>query len=212
MANDEFLDEVKQKFIQNINSKRDEIERKFLIKELPDYLWKYESVSIEQFYIALNPEVRIRKINERHLLTFKTDGNLERKEMEIPITKLQFDNLKNMALFEGVYKTRYFIPEDKYICELDIYNNIKNLITVEVEFNSKQEADNFNVPKWFGHEITNIQEFKNKNLAQNGFPQKLKCPKCKGLKINGKCPECIGTFEIDIDKVNLENYNKEISK
>lgn len=97
------------------------------------------------------------------------------------------------------------VPEDKYICELDIYNNI--LITVEIEFNSKQEADNFNVPKWFGHELTNIQEFKNKNLAQNGFPQKLKCPKCKGLKINGKCPECIGTFEIDIDKVNLENYN-----
>ena len=112
MENNEFLDEVKQKFIQNMNSNKSEIERKFLVKEFPDYLWKYESVNIEQYYISINPEIRIRKIDEKHFLTFKTEGDLERKEMEIPITEFQFHNLKDIALFEGIHKSRCLIPEN----------------------------------------------------------------------------------------------------
>ena len=51
------------------------------------------------------------------------------------------------------------------VYELDIYNNINNLITVEVEFLNKKEADDFIPPDWFGCEITNIKEFKNTLLV-----------------------------------------------
>ena len=40
-----------------------EIERKYLIKELPD-LSKYEKEVIEQGYLNRNPAVRIRKSND----------------------------------------------------------------------------------------------------------------------------------------------------
>ena len=36
---DSFLEEFKSNFIEKINKNRLEIERKFLVKELPDYLW-----------------------------------------------------------------------------------------------------------------------------------------------------------------------------
>ena len=43
-----------------------EIERKFLIKELPD-LSKYDYVDIEQGYLCTHPVVRIRKKNDKYI-------------------------------------------------------------------------------------------------------------------------------------------------
>lgn len=39
-----------------------EIERKFLVKKLPDNLEQYEYRQIEQAYLNTNPVVRIRRI------------------------------------------------------------------------------------------------------------------------------------------------------
>ena len=215
VVNQGFLDEVKQRFIDNLNSSKLEVERKFLVKSLPDYLWKYKSSIIEQHYISLNPEIRIRKADEKHLLTFKSEGHLERTEIEIPITRLQFEQLRSVSQNEGIHKTRYFILDEMVVYELDIYNNINNLITVEVEFLNKKEADDFIPPDWFGCEITNIKEFKNKNLSKNGFPRKLICPRCKGVDLIGsageeECDLCSGQKAIDINRIDLLIYNKEI--
>lgn len=214
-VNQDFLEEIKQKFIDNLSSSGLEIERKFLIKSLPDYLWKYKSSTIEQHYISLCPEIRIRRIDEKHLLTFKNEGHRERNEVEIPITRLQFEQLKSLSKNSGIHKTRYFISDEKLVYELDIYNSINNLITVEVEFLSTEEADEFVPPDWFGCEITNIKEFKNKNLSKNGFPRKLICPRCKEVGIidsaeEEKCDLCSGQKYVDINKVDLLSYNKEI--
>ena len=111
----------------------------------------------------------------------------------------------------SVTKTRYFIEENNYTYELDVYNNIDNLLTVEVEFESQEDAENFSVPEWFGEEITNIKEFKNKNLAHKGFPRALACLACHD-EIIGSCDLCKGKGGLKITHVDLQAYNEEAGK
>ena len=42
-----------------------EIERKYLVKTLPDHLEQYPCRQIEQGYLSTNPVVRIRRSNDR---------------------------------------------------------------------------------------------------------------------------------------------------
>ncbi|MBR2036388.1 MAG: CYTH domain-containing protein, partial [Lachnospiraceae bacterium] len=62
-----------------------EIERKFLIKALPDDLDSYPCVHIEQGYLNTNPVVRIRKQNNDYILTYKGKGMLAREEYNLPL-------------------------------------------------------------------------------------------------------------------------------
>ena len=48
-----------------------EIERKFLIKNLPDNLSSYPYHQIEQGYLCTAPVVRIRRQDEEYYLTYK---------------------------------------------------------------------------------------------------------------------------------------------
>ena len=50
-----------------------EIERKFLVKTLPEGLDSYKCKHIEQGYLNTNPDVRIRKSDEDYILTYKGD-------------------------------------------------------------------------------------------------------------------------------------------
>ncbi|HHX62333.1 MAG TPA: adenylate cyclase [Epulopiscium sp.] len=191
-----------------------EIERKFLINKLPN-LWEFPSENIEQFYISINPEVRIRHNKKGYFLTVKSEGGLKRKEIEIDINECNYKELKLQYPNLTINKTRYYIPYEKNVCELDIYHNINSLITVEVEFKSVSHSAEFKKPNWFGSEITNIQEFKNKSLAKHGFPTKLKCPVCRGkCEIYDRysmghylCNDCVDG-EIEFSKVVIDNYNK----
>ena len=51
-----------------------EIERKYLVKTLPDHLDQYESKKIAQGYLCTEPVVRIRRSNNDYYLTYKGDG------------------------------------------------------------------------------------------------------------------------------------------
>ena len=48
-----------------------EIERKFLIKELPKNLETYPCRHLEQGYLSTAPVVRVRKDNDKYELTYK---------------------------------------------------------------------------------------------------------------------------------------------
>lgn len=150
-----------------------EIERKFLLTELPN-LQNYSTSNIEQYYISERPEVRIRKSNHNYFLTIKSEGGLCRQEVEKKLTDKEFEILKLMAISK-IEKTRFTqihcIDSVAYVLEIDVYNNLENykeLITVEVEFDSIEQAQNFDKhkPHWFGQELTNMKEYKNKNLAR----------------------------------------------
>jgi len=151
-----------------------EIEKKYLIGNLL-YVAGVSCSRIEQHYICLSKdrEVRIRKKGGEHFLTIKGDGALIRNEWEQKISQEAYKYLLPASI-GSVIKDRYEInlPNNK-VAEVDIYRGDlegPNHITVEVEFGSKEEADVFEVPDWFGKDITNDARYKNKNLATKGWP------------------------------------------
>lgn len=151
-----------------------EIERKFLIKELPKDICQYPFSIIEQCYISINPEIRIRQIisendGRKQYLAVKSNGDLSRQEYEIEITKEEYYNLKLKIEGNIIHKMRYkyplFINNKELIVEIDLYFNMDGLQIVEVEFTDEQSAKNFVIPDWFGKEVTYDKKYKNKNLA-----------------------------------------------
>lgn len=151
-----------------------EIERKFLVNELPENLNQYSSKDIIQGYIAIGTdgtEVRLRKKGEKYFQTVKSNGDKIRFETEIEITKGQFDSLWKITQSKRLEKTRYEIPLENRVIELDIYlGNLAGLVSAEVEFSNEEESNNFTPPKWFGQEITGEKGYKNQSLALYGLP------------------------------------------
>ena len=63
-----------------------EIERKFLLKTLPDKLEDYPCRHIEQGYLSTDPVIRIRRQDEDYYLTYKSHGLMVREEYNLPLT------------------------------------------------------------------------------------------------------------------------------
>jgi len=144
-----------------------EIERKFLLEKMPD-LSAYEQEDIIQGYLSYEPEIRIRKKGVKYFLTEKGEGDIERTEKETQIDKVSFMILLNLVKGNIIEKTRYQIPLDNNLtAEFDIYHDaLEGLFTIEVEFESKEIAEAFKLPIWFGEDVTSDKRYKNKNLAK----------------------------------------------
>ena len=56
-----------------------EIERKYLVKTLPEHLEQYQSKKIAQGYLCTEPVVRIRRSNDDYYLTYKGEGLMVRE-------------------------------------------------------------------------------------------------------------------------------------
>lgn len=141
-----------------------EIERKFLIKELPD-LTKFENKHITQGYLNTNPVVRVREDGDKYYLTYKGKGLLAREEANLPLTKEAFEHLIVKSDGKIIRKTRYLIPLDPYTIELDVFEgDHAPLIMAEVEFPSIEEANAFVAPEWFGEDVTQDSRYHNSNM------------------------------------------------
>lgn len=145
-----------------------EIERKFLVKSLPENLDSYEQKHISQGYLCTNPVVRIRRSNEEYFLTYKGKGLMAREEYEFSLSAEAFEHM--LPKIDGILinKIRYLIPLDEtHTAELDIFQGtLAPLRLVEVEFASIEEAENFAAPDWFGDDVTNLGEYHNSRLSQ----------------------------------------------
>lgn len=150
-----------------------EIERKFLVKELPDNLEHYKKLDIKQGYISTNPTIRLRQQNDEYILTIKSAGLMKKEEYEINLTKEQFENLWNKIEGNVIEKSRYKIPlNNNLTAELDIYDGfLKGFMNIEVEFSSTKEAILFDPPSWFGQEVTQNKKFSNASLSKFGIPE-----------------------------------------
>ena len=145
-----------------------EIERKYLVNEVPQGIYRNHSFSeITQGYICLNPEIRIRKQDDKYFITKKSEGTLRREEQEVEIDALTYEILLSGVKGNLVEKTRFNIPlEDNKTAELDIYHGkLGGIITVEIGFQSEEESKEFKKPIWFGKEITRDRNYKNRNLS-----------------------------------------------
>ncbi len=149
-----------------------EIERKWLIKKLPE-LSAHAGEEISQGYLNLendSAEVRLRSHRNRYFQTVKLgNSGLSREEFEIELTDEQFLALWPATAGRRIEKTRYRINSHGYIIELDVYHgSLEGLVVAEVEFQSEEHARAFVPPHWFGREVTEDSRYKNRNLAQFG--------------------------------------------
>jgi len=145
-----------------------EIERKFLVGEVPDLPRFARPRRLSQHYLARTDglELRIRQIGRKHWLTIKTGDGLERQEHEIMLSPRQYDSLRSAGTGSHIEKLRYRIPVGKRIAELDVYiGELAGLKVVEVEFPDTAAAEDFDPPYWFGPEVTDDRYFSNANLA-----------------------------------------------
>ena len=142
-----------------------EIERKFLIKSLPDNLEGYEHHSISQGYLSTKPVLRIRKKDDKAFFTYKGEGLLAREEIEKEIPLETFEHLAPKVDGRLIEKTRYIIPYAGFKIELDVFDgHKKGLIMAEVEFESIEQANSFQPPEWFAEDVTSDKSYHNSNM------------------------------------------------
>ena len=94
-----------------------EIERKYLIDELPENLDDYPFRHLEQGYLATAPVVRIRKDNDKYELTYKSKGLMVREEYNLPLTEDAYRHLRTKIDGRLISKKRYMIPYQSYTIE-----------------------------------------------------------------------------------------------
>ena len=149
-----------------------EIERKFRVARLPT-TGLGEGTPLRQAYVAVegDVEVRVRSDGTHHALTVKGGAGLERDEVEVAIDAAAFADLWRLADTRHLEKTRHRVDLDGLTAELDLYaGTLAGLAVVEVEFASRQEAEAFEPPDWFGAELTGNPGWSNAALARNGVP------------------------------------------
>lgn len=145
-----------------------EIERKFLLKNIPLGIDKFKKSEITQTYISFEPELRVRKKDDKYILTKKVGTGMVRDELKFEINSDLYAYLIKGIEDRTIYKTRYYIPlSAKTKAEVDIYRDkLDGLLIVEVEFDTIEEAINFEVPDWFHTEVTLDEDYKNANLSK----------------------------------------------
>lgn len=153
-----------------------EIERKFLVKELPGNLEEYKCKIIEQGYLSRNPTIRIRKSNDDYILTYKSRFGIEQdekrtakveNEVEVPLDEKSYLHLKEKIDNHMIAKKRYLIPlNNELTAELDIFQEqLEGLMLVEVEFAEEESANSFCPPAWFGEDVSLDSHYTNGYLS-----------------------------------------------
>ena len=145
-----------------------EIERKYLIDQIPFDLSEYPSHKIEQGYLCTEPVVRIRRDGEDYYLTYKSKGLMVREEYNLPLTRDAYEHLKPKADGRIITKERFLIPlDDTLTIELDRFEgDLAPLLLAEVEFQDEDSANAFVPPDWFGEDVTFSSKYHNSTLSR----------------------------------------------
>jgi CYTH domain-containing protein len=149
-----------------------EIERKFLLKKLPDFKSKCDEVCEITQYYCNNPKVRIRQIysysKKKNFFIQTKKTQLKPgvyQEDEKKISQKEFHTIQESA-YKAISKTRYIKKMKSVKWEVDVFNKA-NLIVAEVEMPT--ENYKLKIPKFIQDvlliEVTEFPEFTNRNLA-----------------------------------------------
>lgn len=144
-----------------------EIERKFLVRSLPENLEQYPFHFIEQAYLCTSPVVRVRRQDDEFILTYKGKGLMVREEYNLPLSEEAYLHLLQKKDGNVLTKKRYLIPlSDGLTAELDIFGGkFSGLMLVETEFPDEERANAFQAPDWFGADVTFSSKFHNSTLS-----------------------------------------------
>lgn len=145
-----------------------EIERKFLVKELPENLEQYPHRELEQAYLCTSPVVRVRRDADRYELTYKSGGLMMREEYNLPLTREGYEHLLPKADGIVIRKTRYVLPETEDLrIELDLFHGeYEGLALAEVEFPSREAAEAYTPQPWMGEDVTMSGKYHNSVMSR----------------------------------------------
>jgi CYTH domain-containing protein len=154
---------------------KNEIERRFLIKQLPGNIQECKKVSIIQGYLNDKRMTRYRKEvhagNIAYMKAWKVGTGIERLEYEQEIGPVAFKK-RWKEISCSLAKTRYLMPYGECVIEVNIFLGVLyEYIHAEVEFPSRQAADAFVAPEWFDCEVTDDEQHGNYWLAKYGKPK-----------------------------------------
>ena len=146
-----------------------EIERKFLVNEK----WKPEGrrIHVKQGYLPGTGAmlVRVRQEDRRAYLTLKgrTEG-ITRSEYEYEIPMEDAGELLERCEKPIIEKTRYLIPADPHLWEVDVFSGAnEGLVVAEIELSREDES--FQRPDWLGAEVSDDPRYYNSNLAAHPY-------------------------------------------
>lgn len=147
-----------------------EIERKFLVKSDAFKKRASSKFRIVQGFLNTHPErtVRVRIKGESAFLTIKGKSNssgTSRFEWEKEIDVADAELLLDLCKKGIIDKTRYEIPSENYIYEVDeFHKENQGLIVAEIELSN--ENDTFEKPDWLGKEVTGQVKYYNSQLSK----------------------------------------------
>lgn len=151
-----------------------EIERKYLVDAVPPGLERYPHEAIVQGYLVVaedGSEVRLRRRGGAYVQTVKRGEGGVRMEVEVALTREQFEALWAAVNHAPIEKVRYEIPFEGHTIELDVYGGaLDGLVTAEVEFDTADASAAFTPPSWFGRDVTDDPRYRNRSLARAGLP------------------------------------------
>ncbi len=140
-----------------------EIERKYLIHQIPFSLEVYEVHRIEQAYLCTEPVIRIRREDSNFYITYKSKGLMIREEHNLPLTEESYHHLLKKADGNIITKNRYKIPYNNmngsYTIELDIFSDIfDGLMLAEVEFTTEELCSSLKKKLWLSFRRTGSEK------------------------------------------------------
>jgi len=154
------------------------IDRKFIVEN--DYLLEHLDLAaidlVEQRYIAFGDEeeVRIRSIEDfssephkvAYYLSVKKGIGMSRIKTETEIQESTYQQLcNNLKNLKPIIKKRLFYDYcGHHLTIYKYFGKLEGLIIVKVEFDSEEEAKQFEIPHWFNTEITEDLSYRNQNL------------------------------------------------
>jgi CYTH domain-containing protein len=147
-----------------------EIEKKFLVR---GQQWQSLATGVlfRQGYLNSTKErvVRVRTMGEVAALTIKgiTVG-ATRLEFEYDIPLADAEQLLELCEQPLIEKTRYKIPHEGLIWEVDQFHGVnQGLVVAECELESEQQA--IAKPDWVADEVTGDPRYFNSNLITHPF-------------------------------------------
>ena len=133
-----------------------EIERKFLVKDLPD-ISGIQPIVYERYYLKSEGDtvVRIQKKNNKYEYeTKKTISDLEHEKNKHAIAESEFEDLKVGNDANEIIRESYELSLNPNVSIKIYHGRFEGLMRVEVEFSTKEEAEKYVPPSWMGEEIT----------------------------------------------------------
>lgn len=158
-----------------------EIERKFLVRNLDCLNSATSHIKMRQGYLSTDPNrvVRLRLSTfsddsvTKAYLTIKgpsRDHGLARLEWEKEVEPEQALGLFDLCLPNLIEKTRYLVPHQGFVFEVDVFEGVnKGLVVAEIELPEINTA--FDPPSWLANEVTGQGRYTNAALTERPFTQ-----------------------------------------